>query len=53
MAIKNSPKINHNTLENVTASWNPYSAKNIKNAPMIFKMVTPVIWLMLLGMDWL
>jgi hypothetical protein len=51
MAIKNTPTMNHKTLANVTASWNPYSAKKIKNAPMIFKMVPPVKWLMLLGMD--
>ena len=51
VATKKIPSANQHTLDIVTASWNPYSAKKIKNAPIIFKMVLLVRLIVLQSID--
>jgi len=51
VAIRKIPSANQRTLENVTASWNPYSAKKIKKPPTNFKMVLLVRLIVLQSID--
>jgi len=51
MAIKKIPNNSQPKKAKLNDSLSVYNDINIKKPPMIFKMVTPVKWLWLFGMD--